>query len=133
MGNRQVTDQEVKNTEADAEEKKDLERQQLEMAGLLSIRPEVRRALYELNRNDPEQQAVERTETYMWHSCCGNDVDRRVVQYITMSVMIAIVLGFCIFQLAVKDDCNSQQTYLGLMTFLFGLMLPNPKIWKPSN
>tara|TARA_R110000822_G_scaffold252534_1_gene379183 strand:+ start:2846 stop:3184 length:339 start_codon:yes stop_codon:yes gene_type:complete len=61
-----------------------------------------------------------------WKSCCIV-LDRRAVQYFTQIVIMASCMGFSILQLSRLHDCTSQQTYIGLLTLLIGIMLPNPK------
>ena len=61
-----------------------------------------------------------------WKSCCIV-LDRRAVQYFTQIIIMAGCMGFSIVQLSRLPDCTSQQTYIGLLTLLIGIMLPNPK------
>ena len=64
-----------------------------------------------------------------WVSCCFR-TDRRAVIYFTSFSLSASVLILCIYQLLTKDDCNSNQLFLGLLTFILGVYFPNPKIQK---
>lgn len=64
-----------------------------------------------------------------WVSCCFR-TDRRAVIYFTSFSLSASVLILCIYQLLTKDDCNSNQLFLGLLTFILGVYFPNPKISK---
>jgi hypothetical protein len=64
-----------------------------------------------------------------WNSCCLK-TDRRAVIYFTSFSLSASVLVLCIYQLLTKDDCNSNQLFLGLLTFILGVYFPNPKIQK---
>ena len=64
-----------------------------------------------------------------WRSCCLK-TDRRAVIYFTSFSLSASVLILCIYQLLTKDDCNSNQLFLGLLTFILGVYFPNPKIQK---
>ena len=61
-----------------------------------------------------------------WKSCCMV-LDRRAVQYFTQISIIAGTMGFSIAQLYRNDTCEGQQTYLGLLTMLIGILIPNPK------
>lgn len=61
-----------------------------------------------------------------WKSCCM-EMDRRAVQYFTQIVIICSCMGFSIYQLLENDSCEAQQSYIGLLTLLIGILLPNPK------
>jgi hypothetical protein len=61
-----------------------------------------------------------------WESACFK-VDRRAIQYLTQILIILGTMSFSIAQLIRLDDCESQGAYLGLLTMLIGLLLPNPK------
>tara|TARA_R110000868_G_scaffold355510_2_gene617030 strand:- start:609 stop:950 length:342 start_codon:yes stop_codon:yes gene_type:complete len=61
-----------------------------------------------------------------WESCCLV-MDRRAVQYFTQIVIIGSTMAFSIAQLYRIDTCEGQQAYLGLLTLLIGILIPNPK------
>ena len=69
--------------------------------------------------------AVENT----WRSCCLK-TDRRAVIYFSQFGLSASVVVLCIYQLLTKNDCNSNQLFLGLLTLILGVYLPTPKISK---
>lgn len=62
-----------------------------------------------------------------WESCCIK-MDKRAIQYFSQLALIAGVMGFCVNQLVVLHDCESQTAYLGLLTLLIGILVPNPKL-----
>lgn len=62
-----------------------------------------------------------------WKSCLGCESDRRIVTYFSQMTIIAVVISFCIYQLITLDSCPDQQAYLGLLSFVIGLVFPNPK------
>lgn len=64
-----------------------------------------------------------------WNSCCLK-TDRRAVIYFSQFGLSASVVVLCIYQLLTKDDCNSNQLFLGLLTLILGVYLPSPKIRK---
>jgi hypothetical protein len=66
-----------------------------------------------------------------WESCCLT-LDRRAVQYFTQHIIIVGIMGFSIVMLLSNGTCEGQQAYLGLLTLLIGLIIPNPK-FKDSN
>tara|TARA_R110000782_G_scaffold138414_2_gene231018 strand:+ start:458 stop:811 length:354 start_codon:yes stop_codon:yes gene_type:complete len=61
-----------------------------------------------------------------WVSCCMV-LDRRAVMYFTQIAIIGGTMGFCIAQLYRNETCEGQQAYLGLLTMLIGILIPNPK------
>jgi hypothetical protein len=66
-------------------------------------------------------------EDNTWQSCCLT-LDKNFVQFFTQMSILLIVIIFCIIQLTKKADCESQRGYLGLLTFLIGILCPQPKI-----
>lgn len=61
-----------------------------------------------------------------WHSCCLV-TDRRAVQYFTQIIIISGCMLFTIYQLCALESCESQSVYIGLLTMLIGVLVPNPK------
>ena len=61
----------------------------------------------------------------VWESFCMR-MDRRAVQFFTQIVIIASIMMLCAYQLVNLPECDAQQSYLGLLTLLIGLVLPNP-------
>ena len=62
-----------------------------------------------------------------WRSCCLQ-VDPRAVAYFTQMFIGIGVLVFAGAQLVLQPSCTQQQAYLGLFTFVIGLLLPSPAI-----
>jgi hypothetical protein len=67
-----------------------------------------------------------------WKSCCMV-MDRRAVQYFTQLIVIGGTMCFSISQLYRSDACEDQQAYLGLLTLLIGIFIPNPKFSDKNN
>lgn len=78
----------------------------------------------ELNVATPENDP-----NTVWKSCCF-DIDKEAVVYFTVYVLIVIVVLFCFYQLIQLQDCHAQQAYLGVLTMILGILLPQPKISK---
>ena len=55
-------------------------------------------------------------------------VDPRAVAYFTQMFIGIGVLVFAGAQLVLQPSCTQQQAYLGLFTFVIGLLLPGPAI-----
>lgn len=72
----------------------------------------------------------EKNET--WKSCCMT-MDKRAVQYFSQISIITGIMIFTITQLVRLKECSSQVPYMSLLTFLIGILIPNPKISKVSS
>lgn len=62
--------------------------------------------------------------------CCQSRIDKRSTEFFTKMGFLLIVLSFSIVQLVRLKDCNSQGTYLSLLTLILGYIIPSPKIKK---
>ena len=62
-----------------------------------------------------------------WQSCCIT-VDKRAVQYFTQVLIICSIMAFNIYQLISLKDGSNQITYMSLLTFLIGILVPSPKM-----
>ena len=71
-------------------------------------------------------EAEDQKKKNTWNSCCIV-ADRRAIQYFTQIVIIAAVMLFTIYQLRTIDTCESQSVYIGLLTMLIGVLIPQPK------
>jgi hypothetical protein len=60
-----------------------------------------------------------------WVLCCV-EVDRELVQCIVEIVFTLLVSTFCMIQLHRLHDCESQQLYSGILTFIIGIVIPQP-------
>jgi hypothetical protein len=67
-----------------------------------------------------------------WKSCCII-LDRRAVMYFTQIAIMAGTMVFSIAQLYRNETCEAQQAYLGLLTMLIGILIPNPKFNDKNN
>jgi hypothetical protein len=65
-----------------------------------------------------------------WKSCCGRIVDKRAIQYFTQITIISITMIFSFYQLITVENCEAQHVYIGLLTMLLGVLIPNPKFNK---
>ena len=62
-----------------------------------------------------------------WRSCCII-MDRKAAIYFTQLFISLIIICFCLTMLILfPEDCNKEATYIGLLTFIIGVHLPNPK------
>ena len=81
---------------------------------------------------DKNIDIAERRYKNEWKSCCVV-LDRRAVQYFTQIIIIVGTMAFSLYQLTSLTDCEGQQAYLGLLTLLIGLIIPNPKFQDNDN
>ena len=65
--------------------------------------------------------------TTEWRSCCLQ-VDPRAVAYFTQMIIGIGVLVFAGAQLVLQPSCVQQQAYLGLFTFIIGILLHAPSM-----
>ena len=66
----------------------------------------------------------------IWFCCKNGRTDSRMVQYITTTMFAFIILFFSIFQLIRLTTPEAQNTYISLITLLFGIFMPRPKVTK---
>ena len=62
-----------------------------------------------------------------WHSCCLV-CDKSAVVYISIYALIISVIAFCFVQLSINHSCEHQQAYIGILTLILGVLLPQPKM-----
>jgi hypothetical protein len=67
-------------------------------------------------------------EHYIWRSCCGMRLDKRVVVFTSQFIIALMIVSFSLFQLSISDDCNHNQLYTGLLTMIVGIFLPSPRV-----
>ena len=60
----------------------------------------------------------------VWKSCCF-EIDKRMVQYFTQTVIIVSIMIFCCNRIIVLDSCEGGQ-FISLLTFLIGIIIPTP-------
>lgn len=67
-------------------------------------------------------------ETTTWKSCCFL-IDKAFFQY---TVKMSVIVGLMIFSgynlMRTDIDCPEKNYYVGLITLLFGVLVPNPKM-----
>jgi hypothetical protein len=81
-----------------------------------------------------ERQPLQKTKTEKakiyndtWNSCCMT-LDKRATLFFTQLIISLLIMVFCIYQLVHLTDCNSQQTYISMLTLVVGLWLPQPQM-----
>lgn len=62
-----------------------------------------------------------------WKSCCFY-IDKGLLQFIFETVFALGVIIFCIIQMIRLPDCESQQLYSGILTFVIGILVPQPTL-----
>lgn len=65
----------------------------------------------------------------MWRSCCGYEIDSRLISFFSQLVISLIVLIFCVHQIAVLSDSQSSWAKM-TATFIIGVWLPSPRASK---
>ena len=62
-----------------------------------------------------------------WKSCCLT-MDKRFVIFISQFSISIIILGFSMYQLLTANTCDETQVYIGLISTIIGIYMPQPKI-----
>jgi hypothetical protein len=78
----------------------------------------------------PPIGTIEEEETpkkVVWHSFCLA-MDKDFVVYITTFVLIGAVICFCCYQLIHLNSCQDQSAYLGILSMILGVLLPQPRL-----
>lgn len=70
----------------------------------------------------------ESAEAVVWFCCRGGRTDSRLLQFIVSTGMSVIIVIFCIVQLVRLDEPVAQNTYISLLTLVFGIFIPTPKV-----
>ena len=77
-------------------------------------------------------EAEDQKNKNTWNSCCIV-ADRRAIRYFTQISIIAAVMLCTIYQLCTIDTCESQSVYIGLLTMLIGVLIPEPQFQVRAN
>jgi len=85
----------------------------------------------ELVVNDPIQRRPSESSE-VWRSCCIK-ADKQAVVYLTTMGILGGIIIFCCIQLTRLNDCNSQATYISLLSATVGLIVPSPMMNKIQN
>lgn len=64
----------------------------------------------------------------VWFCCKEGRTDPRLLQFLITTLFSLIILIFSIIQLLRLESCEAQNTYIGLVTLVFGIFLPSPKV-----
>lgn len=56
----------------------------------------------------------------------GKNFDKRFLVFASQIFVSISVIGFCMYQLHVNDECENQQEYISLLTLIVGIFLPEP-------
>ena len=60
-----------------------------------------------------------------WRSCCCTTTDPRLLKYVSVYFILASVCVFSMYELHLSEECSDQTTYISLLTFVLGLIVPN--------
>lgn len=78
---------------------------------------------------DISMSAIEvENEHYKWHSCCiGQKTDSRLLKFCSIYLIIFLVFIFCLIKLFYAKTCQEETTYISLLTFILGLVIPSDR------
>jgi hypothetical protein len=66
-------------------------------------------------------------EHYAWQSCLGGSTDSRLLKFCAIYFTLFQVIIFCIVMIYKTDAPEDQTTYISLLTFILGLIIPTGK------
>lgn len=69
-----------------------------------------------------EQSSIDRT---IWKSGCVQMDKGAVIFFSTLGISL-IIIAFCIYQLVSSTSCETQTTYMGLLTLILGIWVKSP-------
>ena len=72
-----------------------------------------------------EKELIKTENTY--RSCCLTS-DKRALQFFSQFTICVGVLLFSMYKLINSVECEETQVYIGMITMIIGIYLPNPKI-----
>jgi membrane-bound ClpP family serine protease len=61
-----------------------------------------------------------------WQSCCNKTTDKRLLRYISTSVISGSILTLSIVKLMSDIDCEDKNLYVGLLTMVLGIYIKSP-------
>lgn len=64
----------------------------------------------------------------VWFCCRKGRTDARLIQYIATITFSFIILMFSIVQMVRLPPGEGQNTYISLITLVFGIFIPRPKV-----
>ena len=80
----------------------------------------------DIEENKMFVEEEKKKELVLWRSCSGCLLDPRVLVFFSSLSISLGVLIFSGFKIATVEGCQQNNMYLGLLTFVLGIWLPNP-------
>lgn len=74
-----------------------------------------------------EKELIKTENTY--RSCCLT-IDKRALQFFSQFTICLGVLLFSMFKLINSEECEETQVYIGMITMIVGIYIPQPVIKK---
>lgn len=79
-----------------------------------------------------EEQKLERKNSHDWTSCCGSRIDKRLLEYVTKSLVIISVLFYAMLAARQSSNETERNIYINICVMILSVFLPSPSI-KPNN
>jgi len=79
------------------------------------------------NAVEIEKDLIETENTYK--SCCLTS-DKRALQFFSQFTISVCILLFSMYMLINAEECSESQVYIGLITMIIGVYIPQPSIKK---
>ena len=91
-----------------------------EMVGLIRS-PSTQKAIIEHRMKVEDLEKVNQYRT-----CCGAMSDKRLLIFISSLSISLLILCFSCYKLAHNNDCQNQNTYVGLISLIIGIWIKSP-------
>lgn len=81
---------------------------------------------YEVLKVTIEEELIRKRNTWI---CCGTDIDKRCLSFVTQAAIGLSVMLFCMKKLTEKDlSCGAETFYVATLTSIFGYFQSPPTI-----
>lgn len=75
---------------------------------------------------DHNNMMEEREQENQLKTCCNTVSDKRLLMFISSFCISMVIIVFSCFQLMRLDDCQSQNSYMGLLSLIVGIWIRSP-------
>jgi hypothetical protein len=87
--------------------------------------PSIERRVLDIKEKEQEFEH----ENY-YKTCSGKMTDRRILMFLSQVGFGSMISIFCMYKLSGSSKCEDTGTYIGLLSAILGIFLPQPSIKK---
>ena len=88
--------------------------------------PELKHRRIELEMKREEHELDEEWECCMFKK----KTDSRLIKYLFQMCLIIAIMIMCVIKLMTTTNCTEQNTFVGILTMMVGIILPSPSMGK---